>query len=308
MVIQLEHVSKSYRTRHGRTRAVDDLTVSIPAGRVHGFLGPNGSGKTTTIRILLGLVRPDAGAVQVLGASVPHELPSVVGSVGALVESPQLFPGFSGRRNLQILARVGGVPDTRAEELLELVGLRERADDRVKGYSLGMRQRLAIAAAMLKSPRLLILDEPTNGLDPAGMVEVRELIRQLGSDGQTTVFLSSHVLSEVEAVCDAVTILQRGALIASGSVAEVLARASSGTRIRVRIDSTDPAAAQAALAAQGIPATLGAPGELLVDHASGAHVNWALAVGGVWASEIAMLRPDLERAFLDLTEQPRSGE
>ena len=219
MVIELERVRKTYGgVRKGRTVAVDDLTLSVASGGVHGFLGPNGSGKTTTIRILLGLVSPDAGAVRVLGADVPRGLPAVVGRVGALVESPQLFPTFSGRRNLQILAGLTDLPGTRVEQLLELVGLAERADDRVKGYSLGMRQRLAIAAAMLKAPELLILDEPTNGLDPAGMVEVRELIRTLGSDGRTTVFLSSHLLTEVEAVCDAVTILGRGRLVASGPV------------------------------------------------------------------------------------------
>ncbi|MCU0264434.1 MAG: ATP-binding cassette domain-containing protein, partial [Candidatus Nanopelagicales bacterium] len=168
MVIELERVRKTYGgVRKGRTVAVDDLTLSVASGGVHGFLGPNGSGKTTTIRILLGLVSPDAGAVRVLGAAVPRGLPSVVGRVGALVESPQLFPSFTGRRNLQILAGLADVPGTRVEHMLELVGLAERAEDRVKGYSLGMRQRLAIAAAMLKAPELLILDEPTNGLDPA---------------------------------------------------------------------------------------------------------------------------------------------
>ena len=302
MVIELEAVTKTYRNRHGRTKAVDDLTISIPEGGVHGFLGPNGSGKTTTIRILLGLVRPDAGQVHVLGASVPKELPSVVGSVGALVESPQLFPGFTGRRNLRILGDVGGVSIDRVDELLALVGLTERADDRVKGYSLGMRQRLAIAAAMLKAPRLLILDEPTNGLDPAGMVEVRELVRRLGSDGHTTVMLSSHLLAEVEAVCDAVTILQRGALVTSGSVADVLARATSGTQLSVRIDDVDPQAAIDALSAQGFSATSDTPGRIVVDSQDGARVNWALASAGIWASELAVVRPDLERAFLDLTE------
>lgn len=300
MVIELQHVSKSYRTRHGRVRAVDDLTLSIPRGGVHGFLGPNGSGKTTTIRILLGLVAADAGTVRVLGAEVPQRLPDVVGSVGALVESPQLFPSFTGRRNLQVLAALAGLPDARADELLELVGLADRAEDRVKGYSLGMRQRLAIAAAMLKAPELLILDEPTNGLDPAGMVEVRELVRRLGSDGRTTVFLSSHLLAEVEAVCDAVTILRRGALVASGPVAEVLARASSGERTSVRVP--DPGAAVGVLRDRGLGATPTGPDTLLVDSRDGAAINAALAGAGIWASELTPVRPDLERAFLDLTE------
>jgi ABC-2 type transport system ATP-binding protein len=300
VVIELEKVRKSYGGVHGgRTIAVDDLSLTVPRGGVHGFLGPNGSGKTTTIRILLGLVAPDSGSVRVLGADVPRDLPSVVGSVGALVESPQLFPTFSGRRNLQVLATLAGIAGQRVDEMLDLVGLSERADDRVKGYSLGMRQRLAIAAAMLKAPDLLILDEPTNGLDPAGMVEVRELVRALGSDGHTTVFLSSHLLAEVEAVCDAVTILRRGRLVTSGPVNEVLMMANSRAQLAVRVEQADRAAG--ILVAAGMAATPTAPDTILVDSPSGAAVNALLGAQGLWASEITPLRPDLERAFLDLT-------
>jgi ABC-2 type transport system ATP-binding protein len=304
MVIELEGVRKVYGGIRGRgTVAVDDLTLAVPRGGVHGFLGPNGSGKTTTIRILLGLVGADAGQVRVLGAPVPHGLPGVVGSVGALVETPQLFPSFSGRRNLRILATLASRPVDRVDELLDLVGLADRADDRVKGYSLGMRQRLAIAAAMLKSPELLILDEPTNGLDPAGMVEVRELIRRLGSDGRTTVFLSSHLLAEVQAVCDAVTILGRGRLVASGPVDEVLSMAGTQAQLAVRLD--DPERAVGVLAAGGVSATRTAADRLLVASGSGAAVNALLGAQGLWASEITPVRPDLERAFLELTGPPR---
>lgn len=303
VVIELENVRKSYGgVRGGRTIAVDDLSLRVPRGGVHGFLGPNGSGKTTSIRILLGLVAPDSGAVRVLGADVPRALPSVVGAVGALVESPQLFPSFSGRRNLQVLATLAGVPASRVDEMLEVVGLTERADDRVKGYSLGMRQRLAIAAAMLKRPELLILDEPTNGLDPAGMVEVRELVRALGSDGHTTVFLSSHLLAEVEAVCDAVTILRRGRLVVSGPVGEVLLTSGVAARLAIRVEPADRALG--ILAAAGMAATATSDGSLLVDSPSGAAVNALLGAHDLWASEITPVRPDLERAFLDLTTQP----
>jgi ABC-2 type transport system ATP-binding protein len=303
VVIELEGVRKTYSgRRRGRTTAVDGLTMAVPRGGVHGFLGPNGSGKTTTIRILLGLVGADEGTAHVLGARVPHELPRVVGAVGALVESPQLFGAFTGRRNLQILATLADLPASRVEELLEFVGLADRADDRVKGYSLGMRQRLAIAAAMLKSPELLILDEPTNGLDPAGMVEVRELIRALGADGRTTVFLSSHLLAEVAAVCDAVTILRRGQLVASGDVAEVLAMAGSSAQLTVRVAGPDEAARAAALLqASGIQATVTPPDGLLVGTDDGARVNGLLGAAGIWAHELTPTRPDLERAFLDLT-------
>ncbi len=313
MVIELADVRKTYRSRHGRTVAVNDVSVAIPRGGVHGFLGPNGSGKTTTIRILLGLVSADSGSVKVLGAPVPGQLADVVGSVGALVESPQLFGAFTGRRNLRILATLAGLPSTRVDELLEQVGLADRADDRVKGYSLGMRQRLAIAAAMLKSPQLLILDEPTNGLDPAGMVEVRELVRRLGSDGHTTVFLSSHLLAEVEAVCDAVTILNRGSVVATGSVAEVLARAGSGNRLDVRFaEGADPSGAPElraieVLAGQGVAATPTGPSALLVDSSDGALVNRLLGGAGLWAAAISPVRPDLERAFLELTGDVTAG-
>jgi ABC-2 type transport system ATP-binding protein len=305
VVIELEGVRKTYAgVRSGRTTAVDGLTLAVPRGGVHGFLGPNGSGKTTTIRILLGLVAADAGDVRVLGARVPHELARVAGSVGALVESPQLFPSFSGRRNLQILATLADLPATRVDELLEYVGLRERADDRVKGYSLGMRQRLAIAAAMLKSPELLILDEPTNGLDPAGMVEVRELVRTLGSDGRTTVFLSSHLLAEVAAVCDAVTILRRGRLVASGDVAEVLAMAGGSGQLRVALrDAEEAGRAGAVLTEHGFSATPVPPDGLVVAGEDGARVNALLGSAGIWARELVAVRPDLERAFLDLTAE-----
>ena len=300
MVIELDDVRKTYRSvRRGSTVAVDGLSLTVPRGGVHGFLGPNGSGKTTTIRILLGLVAPDTGTVRVLGADVPRGLSAVVGSVGALVESPQLFPSFSGRRNLQILARLADLPDTRVDAVLDQVGLTPRADDRVKGYSLGMRQRLAIAATLLKSPELLILDEPTNGLDPAGMVEVRELVRSLGADGRTTVFLSSHLLAEVQAVCDAVTILSRGRLIASGPVADVLDRAGGTAQIAVRLPGAERALD--VLRTVGLDARLTGPDQLLVDSDSGSAVNAALGAQGLWADEITPVRPDLERAFLDLT-------
>src|SRR5687767_7278862 len=219
--VQLTAVSKSYRRRRRPPqKALDGLDLLVETGGVHGFLGPNGSGKTTTIRILLGLVAPDPGFgdIRLLDQPVPAGLPQVVGEVGALVETPLFFPGFSGRLNLRLLAEAAGVTRARVEECLELVDLADRADDRFKGYSLGMKQRLGIAAALLKAPRLLVLDEPSNGLDPAGIRDVRELIRRLGNDGRTTVLLSSHLLAEIEQVCDSVTILARGRRVASGPV------------------------------------------------------------------------------------------
>jgi ABC-2 type transport system ATP-binding protein len=209
--VELTTVSKTYQ-RRGRPpqKALDALDLVVEYGGVHGFLGPNGSGKTTTIRVLLGLVSADAGDVRLLDRPVPAGLPEVIGGVGALVETPLFFPNFSGRLNLRLLAETAGVARARVEECLEIVELTDRADDRFKGYSLGMKQRLGIAAALLKRPRLLILDEPSNGLDPAGIRDVRELIRRLGRDGHTTVLLSSHLLAEIQQVCDSVSILARG--------------------------------------------------------------------------------------------------
>jgi ABC-2 type transport system ATP-binding protein len=297
--VQMVAVSKTYRRRGGPAqKALDGLDLLVESGGVHGFLGPNGSGKTTTIRVLLGLVRADGGEARLLDRPVPEALPEVIAHVGALVETPLFSPGFSGRLNLRLLADVAGVSRARVDECLELVDLADRADDRFKGYSLGMKQRLGIAAALLKAPRLLILDEPSNGLDPAGIRDVRELIRRLGSDGRTTVLLSSHLLSEIEQVCDSVSILARGRRVASGPVSEVLA-ARSGGDVRVRVP--DPAAAAAVLTGAGFRVSPSA-GALLV-HAVSApgELTRLLAGHGHYLEELTPVAADLESAFLELT-------
>jgi ABC-2 type transport system ATP-binding protein len=301
--VQLHAVTKTYR-RRGRPpqKALDGLDLVVETGGVHGFLGPNGSGKTTTIRVLLGLVAADSGDVRLLDRPVPHGLPHVIGDVGALVETPLFFPGFTGRMNLRLLADVAGVSRGRVEECLELVDLTDRADDRFKGYSLGMKQRLGIAAALLKRPRLLMLDEPSNGLDPAGIRDVRELIRRLGNDGHTTVLLSSHLLAEVQQVCDAVTILARGRRVAHGPVAEVLA-ARSSQDVRVRV--SDAAVAATVLEAAGF--TVSPPdvpdGRTLIVHSAVApgEITRTLAESGHYLEELTPLTADLETAFLAIT-------
>jgi ABC-2 type transport system ATP-binding protein len=298
-VIEIEGLHKSYkRFRRPAERAVDGIDIVVPRGGVHGFLGPNGSGKTTTIRMLLGLVAADSGRMRVLGHDVPSALPQVIGGVGALVETPLFFPAFTGRRNLQLLATTARTPARRVDEVLELVGLAGRDKDKVKGYSLGMRQRLGIAAALLKEPALLILDEPSNGLDPAGIVEMRELVRRLGSDGRTTVFLSSHLLGEVQQVCDRVTILAHGKVVADGPVGEVLATRATGD-VRVRV--ADPIGAKAVLDAAGISAT--STGEAWLVHGvdDPARITRVLADAGHYVSELTPLTADLESVFLDLT-------
>lgn len=214
----------------------------MPAGGVFGFLGPNGSGKSTTIRCLLGLARPTAGSCRLLGVKVPVALSDVLDRVGALVETPGLNPGLTGRQTLAVLADLAGVGPRRVSVVLEEAGL-ARQDDQTRGYSLGKRQRLGIAAAaLLKDPELLVLDEPANGLDPAGIREVRTLLRRLGDEGRT-VFVSSHLLAEVEQVCDRVAIIARGRTVAAGRVADVL---TGGTR-KVLVAVADPAAGTLAL-------------------------------------------------------------
>lgn len=205
----------------GQRLAVDALNLSIPQGAIFGFLGPNGAGKTTTMRMLLGLIHPTAGSARILGHDIISERAAIVRQVGAIVEAPAFYPYLSGRDNLRILARVSGIAERRIGEVLELVDLTARARDRVKTYSLGMKQRLAIAAALLNHPRIVFLDEPTNGLDPAGTVEIRDLIRRLGREGHT-IFLSSHLLNEVEQVCTHVAIIHQGRLVAQGPVADLL--------------------------------------------------------------------------------------
>jgi ABC-2 type transport system ATP-binding protein len=299
-VIEVEGLHKQFRKlRGGRTTAVDGLDLDVPEGGVYGFLGPNGAGKTTTIRCLLGLVRPSAGRVRILGADVPRGLATVLPDVGSIVESPALFPRFSGRRNLEVLARLHGIGAPTIDHALERVKLTERQHDMVKSYSLGMRQRLAIAATLLTDPKVLLLDEPANGLDPAGIVEVRELIRSLGREGRT-VFVSSHILSEVQQVADRVAIVARGRLITSGPVGEVLAASGArGLVVKVR----DPEAAKRALADAEIQAEVADDG-LRVDLAAdeGERVNRLLAERGIYLSEIRPDAVDLETVFLELTK------
>lgn len=298
-VIEVLGARKSYR-RRGKPpeRALDGLDLTVDGGGVHGFLGPNGSGKTTTIRMLLGLVRADEGELRLLGRRVPDGLPDVIAHVGALVETPLFFPAFSGRLNLTLLADTAGVTPTRVEECLELVGLRDRGEDRFKSYSLGMKQRLGIAAALLKSPRLLILDEPSNGLDPAGIREVRELVRQLGADGRTTVFLSSHLLAEIQQVCDHVSIMARGRCVATGPVKQVLA-ASGGGELLVRVP--EQMKARAVLQDAGFTVSE-VDGALRVHRADDpADVTRALVKKRLYLTELSPVAADLESVFLELT-------
>jgi ABC-2 type transport system ATP-binding protein len=305
-VIEIEGLRKVYRRRRGTTVAVDGLDLAVPAGGVFGFLGPNGSGKTTTIRCLLGLVRPSEGRLRLLGRAVPGDLSGAIRRTGSIVETPALFPTMTARENLRLFGRIDGIGARRVDEVLELVGLADRADDLVRRYSLGMRQRLALAAAVLKDPELLILDEPANGLDPAGMREVRDLLRDLAGQGRT-VFVSSHILSEIEQTCDRVAILAHGRCIRQGTVEEVVATA--GRRGSVLVTIADPDAGVRALRAARLPVERA--GEVLrvgIEPARAAEVTRLLAGAGLWVSELRPERVSLEDVFLDLTAPSGGGE
>lgn len=297
-VLEIHGLRKTYRgIRRGSKRALDGFDMLVEAGQVHGFLGPNGSGKTTTLRTLLGLVRPNGGQMRLLGHELPGDLASVAPRVGAIVESPMFFGNFSGRRTLRLLATAGNVDLRRVDEVLELVGLRDRAGDRVKTYSLGMKQRLAVASALLKSPELLILDEPANGLDPAGIREMRDMMRDLASSG-VTVVLSSHILGEVQQICDSVTIISRGRRVAAGPVSQVIAAQDKG---QYKVKATDLEQAAGILAEAGIPMTKHDDHVVVSELANPAWVTEKLAGHQIWVTELTPLTPDLESVFLELT-------
>jgi ABC-2 type transport system ATP-binding protein len=300
LVIETSGLRKEFTGRRGTRVAVADLDLAVPRGGVHGFLGPNGSGKTTTIRMLLGLARPTAGTMSLFGTPVPQRLAEVIGRVGAVVESPKFSPTFSARQNLLLLAGSVGVGRDAVDEALSRVGLGERAEDRYKSYSLGMKQRLAIAATLLKSPDLLILDEPTNGLDPAGIREIRELIRDLGEAG-VTVLLSSHILAEVQQVCTSATIIGNGRMLTSGKVEDLLGR----TSYRLRVG--DPHAARTALEAAGMTVSQGAAALDVMTDEAGDEITRLLAEAGLYLSELTPVRADLETIFLELTDGDRMG-
>jgi ABC-2 type transport system ATP-binding protein len=298
--------------RYGEVPAVDSLDLEVERGTLYGFLGPNGAGKTTTIRMALGLVFPDAGEVELLGTRMfaSEDSGGALRRAGALIEEPAFWPWLSGRRNLECFARAAGPPADREarlrriDEVLDIVSLTNASSKRVKAYSQGMRQRLGIALALLGAPELLVLDEPTNGLDPMGMREIRTLLRRL-ADAGTTVFVSSHLLGEVEAMCDRVGVLAHGRLVAEGTPAEL--RSSGG---RVRLEVGDPEAARRVLRSLGVPDADGdgrapGPGTLrltLPPRLSAAGLNRALVEAGAEVSALVPENDTLEDVFLALVE------
>jgi ABC-2 type transport system ATP-binding protein len=305
LVIETRGLRKEFRGRRGRSViAVEGLDLSVPRGGVHGFLGPNGSGKTTTLRMLLGLASASAGEMRLFGEPVPQRLTRLMDRVGAVVEQPKFLPSFTGLRNLALLARTVGAPASRVDDALDRVGLSGRGSDRYRSYSLGMKQRLAIAAALLKEPELLILDEPSNGLDPAGIRDVRHLVRELAAEG-TTVLLSSHILAEVQQICDSVSIIHGGRLLSEGRVDELVGREQGG---RVRLKVADPEAAIRVLRQAGLRATSGHGGAVHVEGAADpADLTRLLSAEELYVRELVPEGDDLEQVFLRLTSDDPGG-
>jgi len=292
--------------RFGENVAVDQVDLLVPRGCAFGYLGPNGAGKTTLIRVLLGLTRADAGTMSLLGYAVPKERDKALARVGAIVDEPRFHGHLTGRENLLVLAaaREPAARD-RVGPSLERVGLTRRANDRVAKYSMGMRQRLGVAACLIGDPQLLILDEPMNGLDPAGMHEMRDMIGSLVAEGRT-VMLSSHLLDEVERTCDAVAIVDRGKVIRQGPITELLA----GSSLEVQVECSQPDTARALLERTTIPARIRAEsGGLVISLASGtgndtiAEINRVLVESGIAVYRLQPVQASLEAWFLQVTSR-----
>jgi len=300
LVVATDGLRKVYRHRMGRSVvAVDDLHLAVRSGGVHGLLGTNGAGKTTVLRMLTGLARPTSGGIRLFGEPVPQRLPSVVSRVGAVVDEPLFVPTFSGRKNLLLLARSVGVSRHHVDAVIGQVGLRGHERERVRRYSAGMRQRLALAAALMRNPDLLLLDEPTDGLDPAAARDIRNLVSTLAEHG-VTVVLASHNLAEVQQVCHAVTILDAGRTVATGTVADLV---GDSTVRNVRVSVANPATATKVLEAARYRVLRDGP-HLVVEGAEHPEdVVHVLADQDIYVRELVPVRADLEAVFLQLTRE-----
>jgi len=300
-LIQLEGITK----RFGSITALDGLTLEVPEGTVCGLLGPNGSGKTTAIRILLGLSRATSGDATLLGSEPgDRDFPTAVRQTGSLIEGPALYGRATARQNMEIQAAARGIDNAQSEiaELLSLVKISERADSKARTFSLGMKQRLGLAIALLGGPRLVILDEPTNGLDPSGIVEIRELIKELPNRG-VTVLVSSHLLSEVQLMCDRATIINKGKLIANGTMDEILASSGAGDGWKVYVRISQAEASIKSLEERGLQVIDNGQGSLIVRGSieDDSEITRILAESGIWLRGLMRETPNLERVFMSLT-------
>jgi ABC-type multidrug transport system ATPase subunit len=296
VVVRLQNLTKQY----GKRLVVDNLSLNIHRGEIFGFLGPNGAGKTTTIRMVFGLITPTAGSVKILEKSIAHHRAEVLPRVGALIEAPALYLYMSGLDNLKaVAATLGGVPAKSYDAILEVVGLKGREKDRVRTYSLGMKQRLGLAIALLQDPELLILDEPANGLDPAGIVEMRDLMRRLASEGKT-VLTSSHLLAEVQQICSRVAIINFGKLVTETTIEDLT---QGHGEYEVRVDRAQEALLLIQRQPWGRSAHLSAEGTIItaVPQGRGRELNAFLSQASFVADTLAPVTRDLEQVFLQLT-------
>ncbi|MCX6012061.1 MAG: ABC transporter ATP-binding protein [Chloroflexi bacterium] len=295
VILQTEHLTKHF----GSIVAIDDLNLTVNRGEIFGFLGPNGSGKSTTIGMVVGLIAPTSGSIKVFGLDNKSHLTSILPRIGTMTEYPGFYPYLSGWDNLKIYARFGDISKSRIEEMLELVNLSSRAKDNFKNYSQGMKQRLAIACALLHNPELIIMDEPTNGLDPAGMKEIRELILDLGKQGKT-IFLNSHLLHEVEQVCNHVAIIQKGKMIANGKVETLIKQRNI---IQVKVSQPDRAV-EILKQYQWIESVEKNDSYLLVGTQPDriAEINTILVKSEIQVLEIKLQENNLESFFMEMTE------
>jgi ABC-2 type transport system ATP-binding protein len=294
--IAVENLSKHY----GDIAALDSATFEVPLGTICGFVGPNGSGKTTTIRMLLGLIKPSSGTGSIIGNSISHP-EKYLKDVGAMIEGPAFYPALSGIENLKVLAKLGGIDFARCNELIDLVGLNDRGNDKFKNYSLGMKQRLGIAAALLPNPKLLILDEPTNGLDPAGIQEVRDLLETLASQG-VTVFVSSHLLSELEMISKYLVMLRKGRVVFAGPIQELLhrnkptivAKPSSLNSLPYLAELIKKTGHQAIIEEDHV--------RVDADESFAVQLNKLAFESGIVLSQLTPVRASLEETFFELTD------
>ena len=293
--ISVSNLSK----RYGDVLAVNNASFEVPLGTICGFVGPNGSGKTTTIRMLLGLIKPSEGSGSIIGNSIAHP-EKYLKEVGAMIEGPAFYPALSGIENLKVFAKIGGIPFSRCQELLDLVGLGDRGDDKYKTYSLGMKQRLGIAASLLPNPKLLILDEPTNGLDPAGIQEVRDLLEKLASEG-VTVFVSSHLLSELEMISKYLVMLRKGEVIFAGPIQDLLARHKA--TIIAKPSSINSLNYLADLIKKSGFTAIIEDDHILIDadESASVRINKIAFEGGVVLAQLTPVKASLEETFFELT-------
>ena len=297
LVVHTEHLTKYF----GKLLAIEDLNLDVYKGEVFGFLGPNGAGKSTTMGVMLGLIAPTAGMVELFGLNIQNHLPTILRRIGSVTESTGFYPYLSGKENLYYIARISGaINNNRIEEVLELVELSGRENDKFSNYSLGMKQRLALACALLNDPEFIVLDEPTNGLDPAGMKEIRELIIKLGQDGKT-IFLNSHLLHEVEQVCKRVAIIKKGKVITQGLVKELMNKEKP---LQIRV--TEPEKAMTVLNKIDWINSVTREDEIIyidVRPEKYAEISSSLANENIYLTEMRTKESTLETFFLEMTEE-----